>query len=150
MIHILTFPDSECDGLVGALAFIDDQPVTDIIRDYEMKNNPSNMMNGQEPRTSNDWAIPFDELCSEQTVAQTPPCTAERVVLLACGCGFSACSRTQVDIQVTDTHVIWSNIRTSITKYEPYPNLGPWKFNRTQYEDACNKLHEHVRPKDFK
>jgi len=147
MIHTLTFQDSECDGDIGALAYIDGQAITGIIHDYEIKNNPADKMDGQTPKTSGDWAIPFHELKSEETISEIPLSNKKCAILLACGCGHSECSSTQIDMQITDMYVIWSNLRTWITKYEPYPNLGPWKFDRFQYEEACKLLHDRVQPR---
>lgn len=87
-------------------------------------------------------------LDSDRTVADLPLRDAHRAAVLICVCGNTGCSDKAVHIQVTQDEVTWSNFRPSPSK-DPY-NLGPWTFDRAQYESACNTLHEQLRDMDPK
>jgi len=124
------------------LAVIDGKPITKIIADYEIRSAANEEDNIGE---SHDVAFGRRDIDYEDTVANLPLMNRERAILLICGCGESGCSSTYVDMEVTDNQVVWSNLRTWITKYEPYPNLGPWIFDREQYQAACDELRERLK-----
>jgi len=141
MTHTISFqpdPYGECGEI---LAYIDGTRITHIISEYERESNPSGRAHD---KTSRDGGIPLDEIQGsfEHTVCDRVLQSSQGVILLVCDCGYSSCSSTKVDIEVTDTQIIWSNLRTWISKYEPYADFGPWMFNRTQYQSACDELYE--------
>lgn len=125
---------------------IDGVSLMKLVDDFELAMNPSGELNGTTPRTSNDdyYSIWNINTAFDQTVTDTPLQSRERAVALICGCGEAGCSSTQVDVSVSEDTVTWSNLRTWITKYEPYADLGPWVFDRSQYEGELTKLHARI------
>lgn len=150
----IVFVESECDSMLGIVPYIDGVPITDLIDEYEdtksqSDDNPSVSLQNQEQESvpwkserSNDWAISYHDInhTLHQTVLDSPLESGKDVIILVCGCGESGCSRTSVDMQVSESHVTWSNLRTWISSYQPYENFGPWIFDRIQYEQACKKI----------
>jgi len=139
MTNTITFQPDEWGEV---LAVIDGIPITKIIADHEVSTAAEDENNIDE---SSDVAFNNHDIHRGDTVANLPLTSREKAILLICSCGESGCSSTLVDMEVTDTQVLWSNIRTWITKNEPYPNLGPWTFDRKQYQTACDELHERLK-----
>jgi hypothetical protein len=139
------------DHPTSVIPLLDGRQFPEILREHELAHQvnvlrPLNWKKQELPRlTSGDPALGLDVLGwrgGDTIISPLPLRTRERVLLLVCGCGEPGCSSTEVDMEVTDDRVIWSNLRTYITKYEPYPNFGPWIFDRAQYESECRRAHD--------
>jgi hypothetical protein len=149
MIHRISFQPDDCDGELSVMPHIDAIPLCDIIRIKEESSEVGLRDDLRPGNTSGDgplltWLINRFE--DTPTVADVGPKTNKRVIALVCGCGEWGCSHTSVDIEVTDCRVIWSNLRTWISKYQPYPNFGPWIFERAQYEAECERVARIIEP----
>jgi hypothetical protein len=143
-IEFIVLNDEPYMGYVDVL--IDGVQLMKLVQDYELTVNPSGKVKESDPKVSNDYYYTIWDINTafDQTVTDTPLQSRERAVALVCGCGEAGCSSTQVDMSVRDDTVTWSNLRTWITKYEPYPDLGPWVFERSQYESELAKLHARI------
>jgi len=125
-----------------ALAVIDGTPITKMIADYEANHVFDNKTG---PDSSDDVPLGAEHINADGTVADLPLISRDKAVVLVCNCGYSACSATTVDMELTDDQVIWSNLRTWISSDQPYPNFGPWIFDRAQYLAACQDLHDRIQ-----
>lgn len=63
-------------------------------------------------------------------------CDEGRAVVLDCECGHWRCGAVLADITVTDEIVTWSRIG----RIGDEPQLGPFLFDRQQYEAALSAL----------
>jgi hypothetical protein len=60
----------------------------------------------------------------------------EKTALLGCGCGEVGCSPLMARITVTDESVTWEDFEQPTRPGWDYEGLGPFKFDRAQYEQA--------------
>ncbi|HKH23013.1 MAG TPA: hypothetical protein VKA88_05280 [Solirubrobacterales bacterium] len=66
----------------------------------------------------------------------------ERTQLLGCGCGEVGCSPLLARITVTDDTVTWQDFEQPQREDWDYSDLGPFTFDRAQYERALFELLE--------
>jgi hypothetical protein len=59
-----------------------------------------------------------------------------RIKVLGCVCGDDVCSSASVEVVRTASNVVWRNIRASGGPADLYAGIGPFHFDRAQYEDA--------------
>lgn len=62
-------------------------------------------------------------------------------VLLGCQCGEWGCWPLTADVHATDTQVAWSHFRQGHRDWD-LSALGPFVFDRSQYEHALHELDE--------
>jgi hypothetical protein len=62
-----------------------------------------------------------------------------RVAVGACGCSFPGCDSLLVKIDVTDEEVVWHDFRRHNRPSVSYESLGPFRFDRQQYEAALRE-----------
>jgi len=154
MIHTIQFKPAPSDYDYGVLSYIDDQPVTELIHEYEKRRN-ANALKATEPVAAQSSLNDFSNnvgflyyLMYEHdpiTVADLPLLNHDEAILLACNCGEWNCARTTVRVKVTNAQVHWYNLRTSFENRKAYPGFGPWTFDREQYQSACIDIHKHHR-----
>jgi hypothetical protein len=149
MLHTISFEFDECDGLWGIMPHLDGRSLSEITNAHEAiseiplrQDLRRGIVSGNGPLIT--WLVNRFE--DTPTVADFPPRTVEQAFAQVCGCGEWGCGHTAVDIEVTENRVIWSNLRTWITKYQPYPNFGPWAFDRAQYEAECERIARIIEP----
>lgn len=61
-----------------------------------------------------------------------------RVAVGACGCSFPGCDSLLVKIDVTDNEAVWHDFRRHNRPSVTYVGLGPFRFNRHEYEAALH------------
>jgi hypothetical protein len=66
----------------------------------------------------------------------------EKVQLLGCGCGEIGCSPLLARVTVTDDTVTWDDFEQPTRPEWDYDDLGPFTFERSQYERALFALLE--------
>jgi hypothetical protein len=66
----------------------------------------------------------------------------EKVQLLGCGCGEVGCSPLLAQVTVTDDTVTWDEFEQPTRPEWGYDDLGPFTFERSQYERALYELLE--------
>jgi hypothetical protein len=64
----------------------------------------------------------------------------EKVQLLGCGCGEVGCSPLLARITVTEDSVTWDEFEQPARPEWDYEGLGPFTFERAQYERALFEL----------
>jgi len=69
---------------------------------------------------------------------------ARKTILLACGCGQSACSSVQADITVTANTITLSNFSTWRHGHEIFAAVDAVSFDRRQFESAIAQLRREV------
>jgi hypothetical protein len=62
--------------------------------------------------------------------------TEEKTALLGCGCGEVGCSPLMARVTVTDDTVTWDEFEQPTRPAWDYDDLGPFTFDRAQYERA--------------
>lgn len=58
------------------------------------------------------------------------------VAVGACGCSYPGCDALLVKIDVLDEVVVWHDFRRHNRPSALYPGLGPFRFDRREYEAA--------------
>ena len=66
----------------------------------------------------------------------------EKIQLLGCGCGEVGCSPLLARVTVTDDTVTWDEFEQPTRPEWDYDGLGPFTFERSQYERALFALLE--------
>jgi hypothetical protein len=66
----------------------------------------------------------------------------EKVQLLGCGCGEVGCSPLLARVTVSDETVTWDEFEQPTREEWDYSELGPFTFDRAQYERALFELLE--------
>ena len=77
-----------------------------------------------------------------------PPCSiyrfGERTQVLTCECGEPGCRPVICRIEVGDDRIVWSDFgqphRFNAKRFWSYEGLGPFVFDRAQYEAALEAL----------
>lgn len=65
-------------------------------------------------------------------------------VLLGCDCEEWGCWPLTADVIATDSHVAWTHFRQGHRDWD-LSLLGPFSFDRVEYEDALRRLDEDLR-----
>jgi hypothetical protein len=60
--------------------------------------------------------------------------------VLGCVCGNMGCESVNARISVTDDLVIWDSFESYLDPSPDYSAFGPFRFQRTQYDDALRAL----------
>jgi len=69
-----------------------------------------------------------------------------KVPLLGCDCGEWGCWPLLAVVTVTDDEVVWSDFEQPHRATRNYENFGPFRFGRSQYEDAAGGLDHALDP----
>lgn len=64
----------------------------------------------------------------------------DNVVVLACSCGSIGCGAVYVKIDVAEDTVTWRELSTLRLDGDPERPLGPFTFDRSQYEAAIEAV----------
>jgi len=67
---------------------------------------------------------------------------AEKTQLLGCGCGEVGCSPLMARVTLSEDTVTWDEFEQPQREDWDYSSLGPFKFDRAQYERALFELLE--------
>jgi hypothetical protein len=62
--------------------------------------------------------------------------SADKTALLGCGCGEVGCSPLMARVTVTEDTVIWDEFEQPTRPEWDYDGLGPFTFDRSEYERA--------------
>ena len=134
MTSILTF--AQYDGPAGAAVVtpvIDGRSLVDLVKAA----GASAEFDGLAPDFESYGPLPTYFL-GQNEVMQWWTWT-DRLVLLSCTCGQYGCGNVTARIEVGDQRVLWSDfIVDGVT--QPLPDLGPFEFERSQYEAAAALL----------
>ena len=61
----------------------------------------------------------------------------ESGLVLVCNCGYTECGSLSASMIVADESVTWTDFGDP--GWKPYPGIGPFKFDRNQYEQALDR-----------
>ena len=129
---------------------VNSRNLTDIVREVEL---PYALAEGH-PNIAGKYAglpkkialLPSKHLLGESYLGYG---LKNRGAVLVCTCGEPICSPLDATITLTDGEVIWHNFDNSVrsrpSRSNPYNynDLGPFHFDRQQYEDALRKMSQH-------
>jgi hypothetical protein len=85
-----------------------------------------------------DGAAGYAGFAEEQLLAalREQEDASARIKVLGCGCGVDGCASVSVEVVKTASDVVWRSIYASAGPPDLYAGIGPFHFDRTQYEQA--------------
>jgi hypothetical protein len=63
-----------------------------------------------------------------------------RMQVLGCGCGDTQCSSANVEVVASDDQVVWRNFQAGRYPDETWGAIGPFQFDRAEYDAAIAQL----------
>jgi hypothetical protein len=118
---------------VQVVPVIDDRSLVEIVGEYETTR-------GYEPAGGYGGLVPsffrFGKLDRYFLGEQEPWIGGIPIAVLACDCGELGCWPLQVSLEITAGDVTWRELKQPHRPQWDYSDLGPFIFDRDQYEVA--------------
>lgn len=134
VFNVLDIAVEETAGALALVPSVDGTALVDMVRDFEESQGftPAGGYAGLVPAH-----FPFGDLVDYyRGIARRQSPRGGRLWLLGCDCGEVGCWPLEAEVTLTDQWVRWSNFSQPHRTSWSYDALGPFVFDRRQYEDA--------------
>ncbi len=139
-IEFVVAERSDRPGLVDVAPKINGAELADLVERFEQEaryTDPAGGYGGLVPAFQRPKLL-------EQLSAPGYTATPQELPVLGCICGEWACWPLLTTVSVEPSRVTWSRFRQPHRKTRDYSALGPFEFDRQQYEDALRDLAAHI------
>lgn len=152
-VRTIEFKTEEVWHGLSVTALIDGKPIMDVLHEFEREMNAKPIkeiarLNWNPKGLKSSGDLPFSALDVHSrltTVADLPLRDRKFAMVLSCDPEvYLPNGHTTVDIKITASHLHWLNVRSHLSKNEPYPEFGYLTFDRKQYQEACDSLHARI------
>ena len=128
--------DADDEATMTGQIFINDKSLIDLVKQVELPmaaaNNEEGIAGAYAPLTLDDL---HEELCADNGNEHK----SKQVTLLGCTCGIVDCWPLKAKVEQSENLVIWYGFSNPYRNWN-YDNLGPFVFDKNQYEYALERL----------
>ena len=135
-IDHVAFEVLDREGALEIVPMINGARLTDLVHAHEKRNGwtPDDAYGGLIPAYFNFGPMADHYRgCGGDWLDEQP----RQAPLLGCGCGEWGCWPLMATIETRDEFTTWSNLRQPFRPERIYDGLGPYRFERAQFESAC-------------
>lgn len=130
LMQKLRLQKTTCDDIVGI--FVDETDLKTFVRFCEYAFDGRDV---EDPYAGISWL----HAIGQGSVFDLPLSPGRKVVMV-CSCGIGGCWDLEVDMKLDIKSVTWQNFRNDRCSSEMYKDIGPFIFDRKEYEMQVHRI----------